>query len=616
MPLLHLLRPLSPFGPIFGKELRTASRRRRNYLLRIAYLSGLMLFLLWAWATSRPYGAQGVTWRAQQQAEMGYIFFATYSMFSVIAMALLGPVFTSTAIGAERLHKTLHVLLMTPITSWQIVSGKLFSRLLTALTLLGLSLPVVALVRLLGGVEVNQMIGVICLCSVMAMASAAIGLFFSTLINRAYAVILLSYGLMFVLYLFVPMIAGLLTDGRIFMTATGMQVMVAANPVLNVATLLQGRFLPIWWHGTVTHLLFTGILLGSSALILRRQARREGQVAAVDSTPAIPVPPLPAPAESVDLITTDLANDDSPPPQPIEPAPTAVSVTRHTEVGNNPVLWREIRRPLLPTRRQRITGAVAVLALLGLTYFSLASSGDIDDRFTQIWFAFIFQTALLLLACILSATAIAQEKESITWTLLLSSPISGRQIVLGKLLGLLRRLLWPLVLMLAHFAVFTLFGIITASALFAIAWVFITFNTVWIATGLYLSLRLSKVTFAVGISLLLPVVMYLFVVLLLAILEEVASPMSIDWFGFDWPELAAIYIPYVHLVLAIESLAQANSITVWTPVFGQVSWIDYLIDLAFIGLIHLALAAVILAYTVLRFDTIVGRARQQKHYAP
>src|SRR5438046_2788789 len=46
---MRFLLGLSPFGPIFGKELRVAARRRRNYLLRVAYLGGLLLFLLLAW---------------------------------------------------------------------------------------------------------------------------------------------------------------------------------------------------------------------------------------------------------------------------------------------------------------------------------------------------------------------------------------------------------------------------------------------------------------------------------------------------------------------------------------------------------------------------------------
>src|SRR2546423_1211911 len=160
------LSKLSPFGPIFGKELRTTARRKRTYWLRFAYLAVLFLVLLLAY-TSTAYRSSGyvsVAERAQQEAELGFAFFASISMFCVISLAVISPVLTATAVSAERQHRTLHVLLMTPITSWQIIAGKLFSRMLAALTLIGLSLPVLAVVRLLGGVEVQTMLGVLAVC--------------------------------------------------------------------------------------------------------------------------------------------------------------------------------------------------------------------------------------------------------------------------------------------------------------------------------------------------------------------------------------------------------------------------------------------------------------------
>ena len=99
-----------------------------------------------------------------------------FAMFSIFALGLISPILTATAVSSERQSKTLHVLLMTPITSWQIITCKLFSRLLAALTLIGLSLPVLAVVRLLGGVETGQMIAVLALCIVASLSAAAIGL--------------------------------------------------------------------------------------------------------------------------------------------------------------------------------------------------------------------------------------------------------------------------------------------------------------------------------------------------------------------------------------------------------------------------------------------------------
>src|SRR5207249_4823936 len=139
-----------------------------------------------------------------QKVPLGWTCFMCSSCSSLIAMGRIGPVLPSTAINGERQARTLHVLLMTPLTAWQIVCVKLFSRLWTALTLIGLSLPVLALVRLLGGVELEQMFGVLALSAVTAMTAAALGLLLSILLQRAYAVILMAYLLMGVAYLFVP----------------------------------------------------------------------------------------------------------------------------------------------------------------------------------------------------------------------------------------------------------------------------------------------------------------------------------------------------------------------------------------------------------------------------
>src|SRR5206468_10546343 len=132
--------------------------------------------------------------------------FMVFAIVCTITMGLIAPVLTSTAISSERLHKTLPVLLMTPISTWQIIAGKLFSRMFVALTLMGLSLPVLALVRLLGGVELEQMVAVVCIATSFALAGAALGLLLSTLLTRAYATILLAYATLLFLYLFVPFI--------------------------------------------------------------------------------------------------------------------------------------------------------------------------------------------------------------------------------------------------------------------------------------------------------------------------------------------------------------------------------------------------------------------------
>ena len=601
------LPELSPFGPIFGKELRATARRRRNYALRVLYLAALLLALMVAWSsTSNRVYTNSVSAQAQAQAQMGQLFFAFFCVFSATAMAALGPVLTCTSISAERLGKTLHVLLMTPITTWQIISGKLFSRLLVALTLFGLSLPALALVRLLGGVELGQMLGIVCLCVATVMASASIGLLFSTFMNRAYAAILLSYGVMLLLYAFVPFVLyfGFELSGggyawvyewTSWMTCAIMLAMPSGTP--GVAD---------WLPCVLVHLGLSAALVAASALVLRRTSRRAGDRGAGPSAAAA--------AQRNESTATQPDGSDSQaaesPASAVTPAvlpsraPAAAAAAR--EVSDRPVLWRETRRPLMAKPWQSFVGAASTVVLLLVTYIVLAGDHLLDEEWGQAGYAWVFNLVVWLLTAVLSATAIATEKESDTWTLLLTTPLKGRAIVWGKVMGLYKRLMWPGALIAAHFLGFTLFGVIRWPAFFVALWVIFSFNSIWVATGVYLSLRVRKVTFAVIVNLLLAVGIYLAVFFVLLVIAEFYRLHQL-------PEWVAWYLPYYYLAEGITAdWSQIAAENIRLPTGLPVPGFVFLGTVALVGLMHLAVAYAILQSTASAFDRIVGRAPQTR----
>jgi ABC-type transport system involved in multi-copper enzyme maturation permease subunit len=594
----HISR-LSPFGPIFEKELRVASRRKRNHLLRVLYLLGLFLLLMLAYLSMRLEGATSVAARMERQNQLGQAFFACFGMFCAIAMGLIGPVLTCTAISAERLHRTLHVLLMTPITSWQIVAGKLCSRLLIAFLLLGLSLPVLALVRLLGGVELQQMLAVMALCTAVAIFCGAIGLFFSSFLNRAYSVLLLSYASLLFLYMFIPFIVALLAVSAgprspviSFFTAT--------NPFIAIGFITRlGRFgiSNYWMTNVVLHLCGAGVLVLLSSIILRRLSRKEGEGRA--EAPPVALEPAPAVVETLNYATTTSVSGRA--PRPI----TAPRESR--SVSDNPVLWREVRRPMIARKSMQMICAIVIVGLLLFTYMAMAGARTLGEWEAQIGFAIIFNGLLWLVISVISATAIAQEKESDTWTLLLATPLSARQIVLGKLAGLLRRLLWPFVLIVAHFFIFAVCGIISWSAVACVLWIMVTFNSVWLALGLYLSLRCKKVTFAVIVNLLVPIFFYAAVPLLLAILGAL-----VDRGGDRYPSAMLYYLPYFYLGNVIEALRVDYWRDVWMPGWTNQQYpAETLISTMLTwSLIYIGIASFIVLWTINRFNRIVGRAEQ------
>jgi ABC-type transport system involved in multi-copper enzyme maturation permease subunit len=503
------------------------------------------------------------------------------------------------------------VLLMTPITAWQIVAGKLFSRLLVAFTLIGLSLPVLALVRLLGGVEASQMFGVICLCAVMALVGAALGLFFSSFIDRAYATILLSYATILILYLFVPFVMAL----TIFRTGgvRSTQLLSVINPFYTTGVLAWGevqRMLgtPQWVYCVLLHLAFAALLIFLAGVDIRRRARRAGErPAAVDPSSYIPIAAIAEP-ESAGNADVDAQSPPAlPPPLPYANVqlPTRKHIAQRT-VSDNPVLWREVRRPLMAKRWQAIVGAILCIILLLITYGLLADVNALNDEETQIGYSFVFNALMMLLVCVISGTAIAQEKESDTWTLLLATPISGWDIVWGKVLGQLRKLMWPMALIVAHFGVFTLAGVINVQTFFLVIWTIATFNFIWIATGIYLSLRIHKVTFAVILNLLLPVIIYIAVPIVLLILGELINNND------DWAEAVGWYLPYYYMGIGLDDM---NRSEVNMPTGGQFSYAAFFASNIIAGVVHLIVATGILTHVAVYFDKLVGRANQRHNLA-
>jgi ABC-type transport system involved in multi-copper enzyme maturation permease subunit len=194
------------FGPIFAKEVRVAARRKRNYLLRTVYLGLLTITVSLAWMVIAEEMTVGTARGALEMAKFAPGLLVACGWFQLIAMTLIGPVLTSGSISEERVGRTLNVLLMTPITAWQIVAGKLLSRTLQMILLVALLLPVLAMVQAYGGVETVDLLATVALCMSTGLFAAALGMLISTFSNRVYVSILNSYFILLGLYLFVPFV--------------------------------------------------------------------------------------------------------------------------------------------------------------------------------------------------------------------------------------------------------------------------------------------------------------------------------------------------------------------------------------------------------------------------
>ncbi|NLH15459.1 MAG: hypothetical protein GX455_02660, partial [Phycisphaerae bacterium] len=107
------LRPIT--GPILDKELRVTSRRKRYYVLRVIYLGLMLLILGMIWAEEIRYNQPSVM-TVSRMSIAGQILTSFIVWFQFIGLQVVAVIMLSTSISEEIYHKTLGVLMTTPIT--------------------------------------------------------------------------------------------------------------------------------------------------------------------------------------------------------------------------------------------------------------------------------------------------------------------------------------------------------------------------------------------------------------------------------------------------------------------------------------------------------------------
>ena len=201
-------------GPVFSHEMLTTSRRKRYYFLRFIYGFALLSLIAVNYRTfageldlavNQVYNVytpngfrqlnRGLSLEQTQQI-MGM--FANRTVVSFLnlqdaVIILLTPALVAGVIATEKQRKTLHYLLASRLTNSEIILGKLFARLSHVGLFLAVGLPIFSLVILFGGVDPNYVIfSYLNSCST-AFFLASLALFVSCIARKAREAIFIAY---------------------------------------------------------------------------------------------------------------------------------------------------------------------------------------------------------------------------------------------------------------------------------------------------------------------------------------------------------------------------------------------------------------------------------------
>ena len=125
-------------GPVFTREVVTAARRKRLFVLRAAYPAGLLLLLATAWLV---YTGPRVVRGAGDVARFGQLAFEILAAVQLALATFFSALFTAGAVAQEKDRGTLELLLLTRLNNREWVLGKQLSSLLylTAMLISGIT---------------------------------------------------------------------------------------------------------------------------------------------------------------------------------------------------------------------------------------------------------------------------------------------------------------------------------------------------------------------------------------------------------------------------------------------------------------------------------------------
>ena len=479
--------PIGLLGPIVDKELRVASRRLRYYLLRMLFVGIIGLLVLFSWLAAYR-GGGSMALQASRMSVVSIAVTGTVIGFLFLAVPFLAAVMMSNSISDEVRRGTLAVLMTTPITALQLVIGKLLSRLLQLLLLTAIALPLLSILRLLGGVPWEAVLPGVVLTMTTAILAGSVSLWFSVTAKQAHRALSMTIGLFFIVYvasiLLVQFGPILVNNGILPKWCAGLGPFLSlANPYSAFFMAMANSRMPVpggpsWVVHCPISLAMSAAILGWACIRLRkvmiRQAFDPNRVGVVGKALGVGRP------------------------GPIR------------EVGSPAITWKDLHSTLREKGwQEHLTVPLAIL-MLAATYVLAGWFEGLGEIGFHVGFVAVVMLVGLSRTLSLAGMTIVREKESRTLPILLMVPLTDTEILWQKVRAILHKTV-PIWLVLAiHVIVFSAAGPLSPWSLPVLAAILLPALIFVFGLGLFFSARCRSTTAATSWSFAVPLLMWFF----------------------------------------------------------------------------------------------------------
>jgi len=437
-------------GPVFTREAVTLPRRLRHYFYRGVYVLALLILMCTCWLVVA--GTQ-IILTVGDMARFGSTLFQVLAPLQLALVTFLAALGSASAVSQEKDRRTLILLLLTRLSNRELVLGKLFASLLNVLAMLVAAIPVFLMITLLGGVSMDQVLRVFCVCFGTAMLAGSLGSTISLWREKTFQTLSMT-ALVLVLWIGIweAVHAGFATAGNAGLAQTLAEacspiraILLAIHPGLETTG-------PLGLGGSTSYFLLfaiAGFSLLNLVAILRVRVwnpSREIRPGQQDDTAL----------ESIWGVAHDMEQAADASQEVQAEAARAAHVDSigrsrkqsadSREVWDNPVLWREICTWAYGRK-------VAVIRVAYLFFFTMAALGlyltlnstaltEANTGLSTVLPAMAtpllpFFLVSLVIMNALAVNAITNERDGLTLDLLLVTDLTPREFIFGKLGGIL-----------------------------------------------------------------------------------------------------------------------------------------------------------------------------------
>jgi ABC-type transport system involved in multi-copper enzyme maturation permease subunit len=167
------------FVAILVKEMRLRMRRERTIWILVVYVLSLGLL---AWLTLNSSFASGTS--INQWSTIGSNLYHLLTAVQILLILFITPAFTATVINSEKERQTYEMLICSRLSSFSMITGKLFAGLSSSLLLIAASIPLFSLIFFLGGIAPLTILQDLLTFVITTVLVATLGVLCSTIFPR------------------------------------------------------------------------------------------------------------------------------------------------------------------------------------------------------------------------------------------------------------------------------------------------------------------------------------------------------------------------------------------------------------------------------------------------